>query len=220
MIRKIFLIVAAGILLSSCIPTKDLVYFQGEPSSKDSVYKILNEPYRLQVNDIIDIRIKADDEKLVSVFNPINQLGNQTSNQFNEQNLYFTSYTIDRHGNIRIPYVGELNVLGYTEKEVREKVEIELAKVINYMTEYPNVKIDVRSHTDSRGKDAYNWALSNRRNESTRAYIIDKGGISSDRLSGQGYGETRLTNRCSNGVKCSKAEHQDNRRSEFIVVAN
>ncbi len=108
----------------------------------------------------------------------------------------------------------------YDKSFIRPDAEIELAKVINYMTEYPNVKIDVRSHTDSRGKDAYNWALSNRRNESTRAYIIDKGGISSDRLSGQGYGETRLTNRCSNGVKCSKAEHQDNRRSEFIVVAN
>ena len=128
MMRKILFIVAFGILLSSCIPTKDLIYFQGEPSGKDSVYKMLNEPYRLQVNDILDVRIKADDEKLVSLFNPINQVSGQTSNQFNEQNLYFTSYTIDRHGNIRIPYVGELNVLGYTEAEVREKVESELAK--------------------------------------------------------------------------------------------
>ncbi|WP_396601718.1 OmpA family protein [Algibacter sp. R77976] len=108
----------------------------------------------------------------------------------------------------------------YDKSFIRPDAEIELAKVIKYMTEYPNVKIDVRSHTDSRGKDAYNWALSNRRNKSTIAYIIEKGGISAARITGQGYGETRLTNRCSNGVKCSKAEHQDNRRSEFIVVAN
>ncbi|PWH82865.1 flagellar motor protein MotB [Algibacter marinivivus] len=108
----------------------------------------------------------------------------------------------------------------YDKSFIRPDAEIELAKVINYMKEYPNVKIDVRSHTDSRGKDAYNWALSNRRNKSTRAYIIEKGGITEDRLTGQGYGETRLTNRCSNGVKCTKEEHQDNRRSEFIVVAN
>ncbi|MFV9550567.1 OmpA family protein [Algibacter sp. PT7-4] len=108
----------------------------------------------------------------------------------------------------------------YDKSFIRPDAEIELAKVINYMKEYPNVKIDVRSHTDSRGRDAYNWALSNRRNKSTIAYIIEKGGISDSRITGQGYGETRLTNRCSNGVKCSKEEHQDNRRSEFIVVAN
>lgn len=108
----------------------------------------------------------------------------------------------------------------YDKSFIRPDAEIELAKVINYMREYPSVKIDVRSHTDSRGKDAYNWALSNRRNKSTKAYIIDKGGISADRITGAGYGETRLTNRCSNGVKCSKEEHQNNRRSEFIVVAN
>lgn len=128
MIRKILLIVSFGVLLTSCIPNKDLVYFQGEPSTKNSVHKILNEPYRLQVNDILDIRIKADDDKLVSLFNSRGQQGTISNNQFSEENLYFSSFTIDRHGNIRIPYVGELNVLGYTQKEVREKVEIELEK--------------------------------------------------------------------------------------------
>ena len=108
----------------------------------------------------------------------------------------------------------------YDKSFIRPDAELELAKVIKYMQEYPSVKIDVRSHTDSRGRDAYNLSLSQRRNASTKAYIINKGGISSDRISGKGYGETRLTNRCSNGVKCSKAEHQDNRRSEFIVVEN
>ena len=103
---------------------------------------------------------------------------------------------------------------------VRPDAEIELAKIIKYMNEYPSVKIDVRSHTDSRGRDAYNMALSQRRNKSTREYIINKGGISANRISGKGYGETRLTNRCSNEVKCSKEEHQANRRSEFIVVEN
>ncbi len=108
----------------------------------------------------------------------------------------------------------------YDKSFIRPDAEIELAKVIKYMQEYPSVKIDVRSHTDSRGRDAYNLALSERRNKSTKEYIINKGGISADRISGNGYGETRLTNRCSNGVKCSKEEHQANRRSEFIVVEN
>lgn len=108
----------------------------------------------------------------------------------------------------------------YDKSFIRPDAEIELAKIINYMKEFPNVEVDVRSHTDSRGRDAYNFALSNRRNKSTREYIINKGGISKDRLTGKGYGETQLTNRCSNGVKCSKEEHQSNRRSEFIVTAN
>ena len=126
--RFLLLIIIFTTLLTSCIPNKELVYFQGEPASKNAVFKILNEPYKLQVNDILDIRIKAEDEKLVSLFNPINQIGGQSNNQFNAENLYFSSYTIDRQGNIRIPYVGELNVLGYTEKEVREKIEEELGK--------------------------------------------------------------------------------------------
>ena len=126
--RFVLSIIILTTFLTSCIPNKELVYFQGEPASKNAVFKILNEPYKLQVNDILSIQLKADDEKLVSLFNPIQQTGNQTSSQFNEQNLYFSSYTIDRHGNIRIPYVGELNVLGYTEKEVREKIEEELGK--------------------------------------------------------------------------------------------
>ena len=108
----------------------------------------------------------------------------------------------------------------YDKSYIRLDAEIELVKIINYMKEFPSVKVDVRSHTDSRGKDAYNFALSNKRNKSTREYIINIGGISADSLSGKGYGETQLTNHCSNSVKCSKEEHQANRRSEFIIIEN
>ncbi len=102
---------------------------------------------------------------------------------------------------------------------IRADARIELEKVIAYMNEYSTVKIDVRSHTDSRGKDSYNLALSKRRNKSTIQYIIDRG-ISASRLTGRGYGETQHVNECSNGVKCTEEQHQLNRRSEFIVVEN
>jgi len=82
------------------------------------------------------------------------------------------------------------------------------------------VAIDVQSHTDSRGRDAYNMDLSTRRNISTKNWIINNGGIDRIRISGKGYGESQLVNHCSNGVKCSKAEHQENRRSMFIVTKN
>lgn len=101
---------------------------------------------------------------------------------------------------------------------IRPDAEIELQKIISVMTEYPQIKVDVRSHTDSRASDAYNKRLSQRRANSTVDYIVTKGGIDRSRLSGKGYGETELVNACSNGVECTKEQHQMNRRSEFILV--
>nr|WP_299074710.1 OmpA family protein [uncultured Allomuricauda sp.] len=99
---------------------------------------------------------------------------------------------------------------------IRPDAEIEIQKVIVAMEKYPSLKIKVNSHTDSRGNDAYNLWLSQKRAESTVAYMISKG-ISADRLQGEGYGETRLVNECENGISCSKEKHQLNRRSEFII---
>lgn len=105
----------------------------------------------------------------------------------------------------------------YDKSDIRPDAALELAKVAEVMQMYPNMVIDVRAHTDSRGRDAYNLSLSDRRAKSTVLWIIDQG-IESTRISGKGYGETQLINRCSNGVKCSEEEHQENRRSEFIVL--
>ncbi|WP_281847729.1 OmpA family protein [Olleya namhaensis] len=101
---------------------------------------------------------------------------------------------------------------------ITKDAEVELRKVIDFMYVYPNVNIDVRSHTDSRNTDQYNIDLSDRRAKSTIEYLVTVGGISRARLTGQGYGETQLRNKCSDGVKCSESEHQLNRRSEFIIV--
>ncbi|GER61057.1 OmpA family protein [Patiriisocius marinus] len=101
---------------------------------------------------------------------------------------------------------------------IRADAQLELQKVISFMKMYPKVKIDVRSHTDSRAPDVYNMDLSSRRNFNTIEYIVTRGGIDRSRLTGRGYGETRLTNHCSNGVQCDEGLHQLNRRSEFIIV--
>lgn len=100
---------------------------------------------------------------------------------------------------------------------IRPDAALELEKVVAVLREYPTMSIDVRSHTDSRAPDTYNKTLSQKRNRSTIAYIIDQG-IDKIRLSGKGYGESRLVNGCSNGVDCTEEEHQLNRRSEFIIV--
>jgi len=86
------------------------------------------------------------------------------------------------------------------------------------MNQYLEVNIDVRSYTDSRANDDYNIKLSQRRNNSTIKYLVEKGNINAERITGKGYGETQLVNECSNGVPCSEVNHQLNRRSEFIIV--
>ena len=103
---------------------------------------------------------------------------------------------------------------------IRPDAAIELQKVIAVLSEYPSLKIDVRSHTDSRGKDSYNKILSERRAQSTMDYIVNNGGIVRSRMTGSGYGETMLVNHCANGVNCEDYVHEQNRRSEFIVVEN
>lgn len=105
----------------------------------------------------------------------------------------------------------------FDKSNIRPDAATELEKVVAVMKKYPTLKIDVRSHTDSRGGDAYNKKLSQRRNKSTKEYIISRG-IDASRIIGDGYGEERLVNKCSNGVKCTEEEHQLNRRSEFIVI--
>ena len=106
----------------------------------------------------------------------------------------------------------------FDKSNIRPDAEIELQKIVELMNQYPDMKIDVRSHTDSRGSDSYNEALSDKRAKSTMHYLISQG-ISKARLTSKGYGESQLVNGCTNGVQCSKARHQANRRSEFIVLS-
>ncbi|OXA70491.1 flagellar motor protein MotB [Flavobacterium aquidurense] len=101
---------------------------------------------------------------------------------------------------------------------IRKDAAFELEKILAVMKQYPKMKIDVRSHTDSRQTAAYNIALSNRRAKSTIEWLV-KNGVTPNRLTGRGYGESQLVNNCSDRVTCTEAEHQLNRRSEFIIVS-
>jgi len=101
---------------------------------------------------------------------------------------------------------------------IRPDAALELEKILDVMKQYPNMKIDVRSHTDSRASFKYNEKLSERRAKSTVEWLV-KNGVDASRLTGKGYGETKLVNQCADGVKCTEEEHQANRRSEFIITA-
>lgn len=100
---------------------------------------------------------------------------------------------------------------------IRPDAAIELDKIVKLLIENPDIIIELSSHTDARGSDASNMKLSDNRAKSSAAYIVSKG-IDTKRITGKGYGESKLVNRCGNNIKCSEKEHQQNRRTEFQVV--
>ncbi|AEM72047.1 OmpA/MotB domain protein [Allomuricauda ruestringensis DSM 13258] len=104
----------------------------------------------------------------------------------------------------------------YGKHTIRSDSEVELAKILQAMKQYPELSIHIESHTDSRSSDRFNLRLSERRAQATLNWFV-KQGIDRSRLSAKGYGETQLLNECSNGVNCSEEQHQLNRRSMFII---
>ncbi|HEX7869777.1 MAG TPA: OmpA family protein, partial [Chryseobacterium sp.] len=100
---------------------------------------------------------------------------------------------------------------------IKKESAFQLEKIVEILNQYPDLKLDIRSHTDSRQTAKYNEILSDKRAKSTIKWLVEKG-IDPSRLTGKGYGETQLVNQCADGVKCSEEEHQLNRRSEFIIT--
>ena len=103
------------------------------------------------------------------------------------------------------------------KSNIRDDARVELEKIVEVLTQNPTIKIEIGSHTDSRQSKQYNQALSQRRAKSTLEYLV-KRGIAKSRLTAKGYGETQLVNQCADGVQCSEAEHQLNRRSTFVII--
>ncbi len=101
--------------------------------------------------------------------------------------------------------------------EIRSDASVTIIKVIEYMKAFPTVKVQIQSHTDVKAGSGYNKRLSKRRAKNTVAHLIDNG-IEASRISGEGFGETKLTNECNTRESCPDEKHEENRRSEFIVV--
>ncbi|UGS24157.1 polysaccharide biosynthesis/export family protein [Flavobacterium channae] len=141
--KKIVFFVLFSFLFTSCISTKDLTYLQPNPASKSDSIKVAQEvskPYRIQTNDILSINIKALDQKLVEMFSVSQTNGGQA--QVSPQTLFFQGYTVDDHGNIRVPILGEVNVLGFTADEVRQKIEKQLLE--EYFKKEANIFVTVK----------------------------------------------------------------------------
>lgn len=129
------------VCFSSCISIKQLTYLQETENATDSIISIrkVQEPYRLQVNDLLSIRVKALDQETVGIFNPISEA---SLNATGEERLYYDGFVVDTHGNIRIPSLGEVAVLGYTVEEVRTELEEILLR--DYFKEEANIFVTVK----------------------------------------------------------------------------
>jgi outer membrane protein OmpA-like peptidoglycan-associated protein len=105
----------------------------------------------------------------------------------------------------------------FDKDDIRTDAAKILDELVRTMRDNPTLEIELASHTDSRGVDSYNLDLSQRRARSVVNYLVSRG-IARTRMTAKGYGETRLVNKCSNGVKCVAAAHQENRRTAFKIV--
>ncbi|MAZ72147.1 MAG: sugar transporter [Flavobacteriaceae bacterium] len=125
--KYLFLLVVIALGFTSCISTKQLVYLQEEENAVDSLYTLQKkqEPYRVQVNDLLSIRGKALDPEFVSTFNPTSDAN---PNATGEEKLYYEGFVVNPHGDIRIPKLGEVAVLGLTVDEIRQKIEKQLTE--------------------------------------------------------------------------------------------
>lgn len=117
-------------------------------------------------------------------------------------------------GNSGEVYVSNIHY-GFDAHRLNDDSSIEVEKLIKELKMKPDLKVEIRSHTDSRGNEEYNQWLSQKRANEVVRYITAKG-IEANRLTARGYGETELINGCSDNVDCSKSDHYANRRTEFV----
>ncbi|WP_396172162.1 polysaccharide biosynthesis/export family protein [Flavobacterium sp.] len=134
------IVLLVGIVMSSCVPQKDLQYLQKKEdiAATQSVNAIAHKPYRVQTNDVLVINIKTADQKLSNMFA---KSETQQAMQ-NEQSIYFDGFTVNDHGNIRIPVLGEINVMGYMLEEIRMEIEKRLLE--EYFKQEVNLFVSVK----------------------------------------------------------------------------
>lgn len=185
-------------LINEIITTENGEYlFEELECDKNYIVRISTKNHETVEETIATEKISGDTKLLTNLNKKIKKVsvGSDLAKSFNIKIIYFD---LDK-------------------SNIRKDAALELQKIVEVLKLNPTMKIDVRSHTDSRQTSEYNIKLSDRRAKATIAWMI-KNGIDKERLSGRGYGESQLKNNCSDGVECSEEEHQLNRRSEFIIT--
>lgn len=186
-----------------------ITYYSKGKSIKKFLTKKENLPFSLDDNEIAEI------DSIVAT--KINYF----DNRFVIKNL--TDCKADYNSEIKMVKIADSDLIkleniyyDFDLWNIRPEGKIELDKLVKYMKAHPDLIVELGSHTDSRGDDQYNFWLAEQRSTSCVNYIKSNG-ISSDKIVAKGYGETQLVNNCSNGVPCTKEEHQKNRRTELKI---
>ena len=102
--------------------------------------------------------------------------------------------------------------------DITEESKVELDKLVVIMQDNPGLSVELGSHTDSRASAVYNQKLSEDRALAAYKYVVGRG-VPADRIGYKGFGETKLINKCADGVTCSDELHAQNRRTEYIIRA-
>ncbi|RYE56047.1 MAG: flagellar motor protein MotB [Sphingobacteriales bacterium] len=128
-------------------------------------------------------------------------------------------YVLNNCDSLKRVYATQNIYYDLDRSEIRNDARPALDELANLMKRHPQITIITSSHCDSRASEEYNRNLSIRRGEAAKAYLVAKG-ITASRIRVEYYGATRLVNRCYDGMPCSEADQQLNRRTEFDVVLN
>lgn len=179
---------------------------------KEKVKTMEDGKFFFKLNPNTDYSVVGSKDSYFTNTEPVSTVGKvQSENMFVKLKLEMEQIIVNK------PIVLENIYYDLDKYDIRADAAIGLNKLVSIMEDNPEISIELSSHTDSRADDKYNMTLSQRRAESAVNYIVSKG-VSSDRITAKGYGETMLVNRCSNKVNCTEEEHQANRRTEFKVT--
>jgi outer membrane protein OmpA-like peptidoglycan-associated protein/tetratricopeptide (TPR) repeat protein len=189
----------------------EVVLFNKDKGSETKVISDSEGKFAFNLEKETDYVVRGDAAQYFT-----SQSGQISTKGVNASTIYDIRFELERS---KEAYTIRLNNIYYdfNKWNIRQDAVGDLNKVDQFMVSMPNVKLELVAHTDSRGTAAYNMELSNKRANSAMQYLLDKG-INADRLSAIGKGETALLNACADGVKCTEAQHQLNRRTEFKIV--
>lgn len=171
-----------------------------------------------------ELVFKCDKEDFITVRSSFSMEGKTIPESLLKKEMTDTTFqviiTMDR------PEIGkeisklyEINSIYYDldKADIRPDAAEELDKIVQFLSDNPQMNLELGAHTDARASTGYNLKLSQRRAESAVKYIIRRG-IATDRIKPKGYGESQLINECSDGVECPEEMHQQNRRTEFKII--
>ena len=141
-------------------------------------------------------------------------IGHQMDKQAEEIKDKVPEAKVERVGEGIVVELSSQILFGFDQADLSTEAKSNLDQLVKVLNEYPDTDIELQGHTDSRGSEAYNQTLSERRAGAVSSYLASRG-INNTRLSTKGFGETMP--KYDNDSEEGRAQ---NRRVEFLITAN